>query len=145
MDQNPIRQISRRLMLRQTALGFGSLGLTSLLAEQAELLAEPGLGGPLAPKSPHFPPRAKRVIFLFMHGGPSQVDTFDPKPRLAQDNGKPIPFKLSLTFNPKGQGGLMKSPWEFKQHGGSGIPVSELFPRVAQHVDDLCVIRSMVG
>src|SRR5262249_45375533 len=81
----------------------------------------------------------------FMHGGPSHVDTFDPKPRLVRDNGNPIPFKLSLSFNPRGQGGLMKSPWEFKQYGQSGIPVSELFPQVAQHVDDLCVIRSMVG
>jgi hypothetical protein len=138
-------QISRRWMLRQTALGFGSLGLRGLLVEQGKLLAETGLENPLTPKPPHFPPRTKRVIFLFMHGGPSQVDTFDPKPRLVQDNGKPIPFKLSLTFNPKGQGGLMKSPWEFKQYGQSGIPVSELFPQIAQHVDDLCVIRSMVG
>ncbi|MCI0628802.1 MAG: DUF1501 domain-containing protein [Acidobacteria bacterium] len=132
-------------MLRQTALGFGSLGLMSLLDEQGELLAEPGIENPLALKPPHFAPRAKRVIYLFMHGGPSHVDTFDPKPRLTQDHGKPIPFKLSLTFNPKGQGGLMKSPWGFRQYGESGIPVSELFPRVAQHVDDLCVIRSMVG
>jgi hypothetical protein len=145
MDRILFRQISRRDVLRHTALGFGALGLSSMLTEPGGLLAESAPGSPLSPKRPHFAPRAKRVIYLFMHGGPSHVDTFDPKPRLVRDNGNPIPFKLSLTFNPKGQGGLMKSPWEFKQYGQSGIPVSELFPQVAQHVDDLCVIRSMVG
>jgi Protein of unknown function (DUF1501) len=128
-------QTSRRALLAQSAAGFGLLGLRSLLAEQ----------NPLAPKSPHFTPKAKRVIFLFMHGGPSSIDTFDPKPRLDKDNGKPVPFKRGLTFGEDSVRGLMKSPWEFKQHGQSGIPVSALFPNVATCVDDLCVIRSMVG
>lgn len=136
--------LSRRSLLRRSALGFGSLGLYSLLQESA-LLAEPASGGPLASKRPHFAPRAKRIIFLFMHGGVSHVDTFDPKPRLDSDNGKPLPIKRSLTFNAKEAGGLMRSPWEFKQRGESGIPVSELFPEVATCADDLCVIRSMVG
>ena len=136
--------LSRRTMLRRSALGFGSLGLYSLL-QQSDLLAEPSSGGPLASKRPHFAPRAKRIIFLFMHGGVSHVDTFDPKPRLDTDNGKPLPIKRSLTFNAKEAGGLMRSPWKFKQRGESGIPVSELFPEVATCADDLCVIRSMVG
>ena len=85
-------QMSRRAMLRSAGCGFGMLGLGSLLA-QADT-------DPLAPKSPMFPARAKRVIFLFMHGGPSSIDTFDPKPRLDRDNGKPIPFKTPTTvFN----------------------------------------------
>ncbi len=145
MMKNISRQgMSRRAVLRQAACGFGTLGLSSLLAQE-QALAATGPGNPLAAKVPHFAPRAKRVIFVFMHGGPSHVDTFDPKPLLTRDNGKPIPFKRSLTFAEDKLGGLMKSPWEFKQYGQSGIPVSELFPKVAQHVDDLCIIRSMVS
>lgn len=100
---------------------------------------------PLFPKQPHFTPKAKRIIFLFMHGGPSSIDTFDPKERLEKDNGKPVPFKRGLTFGENGVRGLMKPLWDFKKHGQSGIPVSSLFPNVAQCVDDLCVVRSMVG
>jgi len=132
-------RLPRRALLQQSAAGFGLLGLRSLLGEEVPA------NGPLAPKQTHFPPRAKRVIFLFMHGGPSSVDTFDPKPRLDADNGKPVPFKRSLTFGEDAVRGLMKSPWKFQQYGKSGIPVSELFPNVATCVDDLCVIRSMVG
>ena len=101
---------SRRSLLRRSALGFGSLGLYSLLQE-SNLLAATAPGGPLASKQPHFAPRAKRIIFLFMHGGVSHIDTFDPKPRLDTDNGKPLPIKRSLTFNAKEAGGLMRSPW----------------------------------
>ena len=129
-------QLSRRALLRRTALGFGSLGLTSLLADTSS---------PLASRAPHFAPRAKRVIFLFMHGGVSHVDTFDPKPRLQRDHGKPMPIERELTFNEKGAGALMQSPWEFSRRGQSGTPVSELFPQVGSCVDDLCVVRSMVG
>lgn len=136
--------MSRRGLLRRSALGFGALGLYSLLDESG-LLAESALAGPLANRKPHFSPRAKRIIFLFMHGGVSHVDTFDPKPRLDTDHGKPLPIKRSLTFNAASAGGLMGSPWEFKRHGQSGLPVSELFPEVASCADDLCVIRSMVG
>ena len=80
-----------------------------------------------------------------MHGGPSSIDTFDPKPRLDRDNGKPVPFKRGLTFGEDSVRGLMKSPWAFKQYGQSGIAVSDLFPNVATCADDLCVVRSMVG
>ncbi len=132
------RLLPRRALLRQSAAGFGLLGLRTLLADNAAV-------NPLAPKAPHFAPKAKRIIFLFMHGGPSSIDTFDPKPRLDADNGKPVPFKRGLTFGEDGVRGLMKSPWAFKQHGESGIAVSELFPNVATCVDDLCVVRSMVG
>jgi len=135
-------EFSRRYLLRRSACGFGFMGLASLLSSQA--------GGsqpvnPLAPKQPHFPARAKRVIFLFMHGGPSHIDTFDPKPRLTADHGKPLPFKRPLTFAEGAIGALLKSPWGFRRYGQSGIEVSELFPNVAKCVDDLCIIRSMVG
>ena len=143
-DLDQSGNILRRTLLRHSACGFGLLGLAGLLAEQG-LIAGAAPENPLAPRPPHFPPRAKRVIFLFMHGGPSHVDTFDPKPRLEQDNGKPIPFKRSLTFAEGKLGGLMKSPWGFKQYGQSGIPVSDLFTRVGAHVDELCMIHSMVG
>ena len=137
------RPVSRRALLRRSALGFGALGLYSLL-DEAALLATPS-GASEAGGKPHFEPRAKRIIFLFMHGGVSHVDTFDPKPRLDTDHGKPLPVKRSLTFNAAAAGGLMRSPWAFRRRGESGIPVSELFPEVAGCADDLCVIRSMVG
>ena len=139
----PKSLLSRRAMLGRSALGFGSLGLYSLLSEASLLAASSA--GPLAARKPHFAARAKRIIFLFMHGGVSHVDTFDPKPRLDQDNGKPLPIRRSLTFNAQAAGGLMRSPWAFHPRGESGIPVSDLFPEVARCADDLCVIRSMVG
>ncbi len=99
---------------------------------------------PLAARLPLFAARAKRVIFLFMSGGPSAVDTFDPKPLLTRDDGKPYPFeKPRVQFN--GTANLMKSPWEFKQHGESGLWVSDLFPATASRVDDLCMINSIYG
>jgi Protein of unknown function (DUF1501) len=128
---------SRRRWLRQAGAGFGSLALAAILADEARA-ARPE--NPLAPREPHFPPRAKRVIFLFMPGGPSQVDTFDPKPRLTQDHGKPSP-KLY-----QGQArNLLASPWKFQKQGESGLEVSELFPQVGACADQLCVIRSMVA
>src|SRR5689334_4462540 len=134
--------ISRRAMLRNACCGFGTLGLTSLLADLGAA-AEPG--NPLAAKAPHFAPKAKRVIFLFMHGGPSSIDTFDPKPRLVRDDGKPLPFKRPLTFAEGQVGGLMKSPWEFRHYGQSGLEVSDLFPNVGSCIDDICLLRSVVG
>ena len=132
------RPLSRRTLLRQSACGFGSLGLMSLLNGETV--------DPLAPKQPHFAPRAKRVIFLFMHGGPSAMDTFDPKPRLDRDDGKPLPFDRPMVFgNGKEMGNLMKSPWKFKRYGQSGIEVSDLFPHIGSCIDDICVMRSMVG
>jgi hypothetical protein len=136
--RRPERPMTRRAMLRASGCGFGYLGLLGLLA------GEPG--NPLAPRAPHFPPRAKRAIFLFMHGGPSSIDTFDPKPRLDRDDGQPLPIKRPLAFDGENPAGpLMRSPWKFQPYGQSGIPVSELFPRVGSCADDLCVIRSMVG
>jgi hypothetical protein len=143
------RPASRRAMLRAAGCGFGFLGLAGLLAETQKLsaagIASTNPASPMAPRPPHFAPKAKRVIFLFMHGGPSSVDTFDPKERLTRDDGKPLPIKRPLAFAGGDAGPLMKSPWEFKNHGQSGIPISSLFPNVASCADDLCVIRSMVG
>ena len=125
---------TRREMLQQSALGFGSLALTSLL--QAE--------NPLAAKRPHFRPRAKRVIFLFMKGGPAHMDTFEYKPLLQRDHGKPLPFdKPKVTFAKTGN--LLASPWQFKPYGQCGHMVSELFPHVARHVDDICFIHGAHG
>ncbi len=140
--------LSRREMLRQTGGGFGYLALASLLGEAAATAADSGavaprIGiptNPLAPRPSHFAGTAKRVIFLFMPGGPSQVDTFDPKPRLTHDHGKPSP-KLYLGQ----QRNLLASPWKFQKYGQSGIEVSELFPQTARCIDDICVIRSMVA
>src|ERR1700752_745013 len=129
---------SRRELLRRAGAGFGSLALAAVLAAQAR--ATTTHASPLAPREPHFPARAKRVIFLFMPGGPSQVDTFDPKPRLTQDHGKPSP-KLYLGQKRN----LLASPWKSSKHGQCGLDVSELFPQVGACADQLCVIRSMVG
>src|SRR6185295_13348852 len=136
---NRPRLLPRRTLLRQSAAGAGLLGLRALMA------AESAPANLLAPKAPHFAPKAKRIIFLLMHGGPSSIDTFDPKPRLERDNGKPIPFRRGLTFAETSVGGLMKPLWPFKQYGQTGLPVSDLFPHVGSCADDLCVIRSMVG
>ena len=112
---------NRRQLLRQTSAGFGSLALIDLLARCQASEQTPGQvsgGGPLAPKTPHFAPRAKRVIFLFMHGGPSHIDTFDYKPELTKQDGKPLPFeKPRIQFAQTGN--LLRSPWEFKQYGQS--------------------------
>ena len=129
---------SRRDLLRMSAAGFGSLALASLFQEQARA------DDPLAPRRPQFSARAKRVIFLFMHGGPSQVDTFDYKPLLERDHGKPLPFSKPRVFS-SSTGNLLKSPWKFRQHGESGAWVSALFPHVAGCVDDLCIINGMHG
>jgi hypothetical protein len=128
-------------MLQRSAAGFGYLALQAMLGREG---ARAAVENPLAPKQPQFAPRAKRVVFLLMKGGPSHVDTFDPKPLLTRDHGKPYPFQEPrVKFAETGK--LLKSPWNFQQHGQSGLPVSELFPNVAQHVDDLCIVRSMHG
>ncbi len=130
-------------MLAQCANGFGALALAALLGDPA-YGADPTDKDPLAPKSPHFKAKAKNVIFLFMDGGPSQMDTFDPKPRLAKEHGQPIKVKIEPTqFNNVGT--VLQSPWKFNNYGKSGIPVSDLFPNIGQCADDLCIIRSMVS
>jgi hypothetical protein len=137
-------------MLRQFASGFGMLGLYGLFADESRAagIVSPARSGgqaspdPLAEKPPLFAARAKRVIFLFMSGGPSHVDTFDPKPRLAADNGKPLPFEKPSLERTK-TGNLLASPFKFQRHGQAGIEVSELFPNLATCIDDICVVRSM--
>src|SRR5262245_43039912 len=132
-------RLNRRDMLKQSSAGFGALALSALLAEQTQADTDP-----LAAKPPQFPAKADRVIFLFMHGGPSQVDTFDYKPLLERDHGKPLPFSKPRVFS-SATGNLLRSPWKFRQYGQSGAWVSELFPHVAQKVDDLCIINSIHG
>jgi hypothetical protein len=135
--------MTRRQMLCSLGNGFGALGLASVLAGEGLLgstaQATSGASNPLAPKAPHFPPRARRVIFLFMNGGPSQVDTFDPKPALAKYAGQ----SQEGTTRQKAAGKLLPSPFTFQNYGQSGIEVSELYPHVARCIDDICVIRSM--
>lgn len=126
---------SRRSLLQRSGLGFGLLGLGVLEAEIAHAASA------LAPKKPHFAPKAKRVVHLFMNGGPSQVDTFDPKPLLDKYHGKPLSVPNLRTE--RKTAGAMRSPFAFKKYGKSGIEVSDLFQLTAAHIDDMCVIRSM--
>src|SRR5688572_1510728 len=141
-DRGPAR-FDRRTLLKKTAGGFGYLAFAGLCAASRSPAAQPA---PLSPKLPHHAPRAKRVIFLFMHGGPSQTDTFDYKPRLNRESGQPCPFEPPKAFgNDKAKKvpPLLGSPWEFRRRGDSGLWVSELLPEIAACADDLCVIRSM--
>lgn len=134
--------IDRRRMLGCLAGGFGSVGLASLLSDSAAADSSAAALG-----LPHFEPRAKRVIFLFMNGGPSQVDTFDPKPELVRWEGKRLPVldqnTNKLLGKPRPLGNAFPTPWKFGKHGACGMDVSELFPNVARRADDLCLIRSM--
>lgn len=124
--------VSRRQMLQSVSAGFGYTAFSALAAEESAKTAKPA--GPLAPKQPHFAPQAKRVIFLCMRGGPSHMETFDPKPKLTADSGKPGKQKNSK---------LLGSRWKFKPSGDSGIEVVDLLPETAKHVDKLCVLRGM--
>ncbi len=127
-------------MLTRCANGFGGIAVASMLANEAA--AKPT--NPLAPKKPHFAPKAKSIIFLYMDGGPASMDTFDPKPRLTKENGKPFGMKMEATqFNSRGN--TLGSPWKFQHYGQAGIPISDLFPYVARQADKLCVIRSMTS
>ena len=138
------RSYSRREWLGRSGAAFGLLALADLLSAAETLAPAPGPATPNAVRPPHFPARAKRVIFLYMPGGPSQLDLFDPKPRLQRDNGKPLPFEKPKLERTK-TGNLLASPWTFSRHGQSGIEVSELLPNIASRIDDICVIRSMVA
>jgi hypothetical protein len=127
-------------MLRHTGAGLGLLGLAGVLADE-QAHAAPAAANPLAPQAPHFAPKAKHVIHLFMNGGPSQVDTFDPKPQLAKHHGeRPDGAKLKTE---RGTGALFQSPFKFHKCGQSGLEVSEIFPEIGKCIDDICVIRSM--
>lgn len=131
---------NRREALKQSAVGFGSIALAGLIADQSKA----AVIDPLAAKPPHFTPKAKRMIFLFMKGGPSHVDTFEQKTMLDRDHGKPFPYdKPKVQFAPTGN--LLKSPWKFSPHGQCGHMVSELFPNVARHVDDICFLHGLHG
>ena len=130
-------QFTRRQLLQRSGAGFGLLGLTGALLDAGLLSAATKPGNPT--QFPHFAPRAKRVIFLFMNGGPSHVDTFDPKPALARHEGEAPAGKL----HKKPSGGYKPSPFEFRPHGQSGVVLSELFPHLSMCADDLCVLRGM--
>lgn len=136
------RPLTRREMLKRGAVGFGGIALTSLLQDQ--LLGQGTTQTRESHGRPHHRPRVRSVIFLYMDGGPSGVDTFDPKPLLAKENGKPFKMKMEPTqFN--NNGNTLASPWKFKRYGQSGIEVSDLFPHVGSCVDDLAIIRSMTA
>lgn len=128
---------TRREFLWQAGGGFAGVALADFLHAQ-----EQG-ASPLAAKPQHFPAKAKHCVFLFMNGGPSQVDTFDPKPELTKHDGQPYIGDAKVGSNGRPIGHLMKSPFPFAKHGESGLEISSLFPHTAQHADDLCVIRSM--
>ncbi len=128
------RRLDRRMMLKRCSAGFGAVAASALFAKSAEG----------ASPTPHFAPRAKHIIFLYMDGGPSQIDTFDPKPLLKRYDGKPFPAKMEPTqFDDNGM--TLASPWPFTRHGESGIEISSLFPRLSKHADRLAVVRSMTA
>lgn len=129
MCNNHQMLLSRRDALKGLSAGFGYMAFAGLTSQAA-------VNAPLAPRRPHFVPKAKRVIFCCMRGGPSHVDTFDHKPALVRDEGKELPKFRNRE--------LMPSPWKFKHHGQSGLQISELFPHLAQHADDLCLDRKSV-
>ena len=133
-------------MLTQCASGFGAVALSSILRELDPALAAPREipSDPFTPRPTDHTPSAKRVIFIYLDGGPSQVDTFDPKPLLNKEHGKPFAMKIEPTqFDSNGS--TFGSPWKFNKYGESGTEVSDLFPHIAKHVDDMAVVRSMTS
>ena len=149
---NHRRFVSRRQMLQQCASGFGALALTALAAKASPSIRNPQSAARLSsPKSignslpiPHYPAKAKNIIFLYMDGGVSAMDSFDPKPLLTKEHGQPFKMKMEPTqFNNNGL--TLGSPWKFSNHGQSGLPISTLFPHIATCADDLAVVRSMTS
>ncbi|MEE3230393.1 MAG: DUF1501 domain-containing protein [Planctomycetota bacterium] len=145
MTFNPLRPEpyfpGRRDLLRSWCLGFGGLALADLLHAE-DKAGRKGPAHPLAVKKPHFKPRAKRIIFLFMHGGPSHIDLFDPKPALQKNDGKPPPFERTrVKFAARGN--LLASPWKFRPTGESGIPMSELWQHLPEVADELCMLQGL--
>ena len=141
----PTGALTRRELLRGLGTGLGVLGLYGVLGA-ARVLGDASApsasaGSPLAARPPHFRPRARRIIHIYLNGGPSQVDTFDPKPALAKWAGKLLPGGNLTTERPLGA--ALPSPFAFGRHGESGLEISEIFPHTARHADDLCVVRSM--
>src|SRR5262245_6612969 len=143
LEHLPPRFLTRRQMLRRMGTGLGLLGLAGVLGDARLLVpaANAATVNPLAARPPHFPPRAKHIIHIYLNGGPAQMDTFDPKPALAKWADKIIPTGNLPTERPTGA--ALPSPFKFQPYGQSGIEVSEIFSRTAQHVDDICFIRSM--
>src|SRR5262249_20720153 len=133
------RHCSRRELITRLCGGIASLAFTDLLERQGLSAGR----SPLAPKAPHFPPKAKSVISIFCYGGVSQVDTFDPKPELLRRQGEAMTGVGEVRPTMGTPGGLMPSPWRFRKRGHCGMEISELFPHVAEHADDLALIRSM--
>ena len=137
-QREDLNQITRRGLLKTASCGFGYLAFRGLCAEASARAA--GYKSPLAPRRPHFQARAKRVIFLFMQGGPSHVDTFDYKPELAKYDGK-SPGEAAEGQNSQKGRTLKQSPWKFNQHGESGLPISTLYPHLSAHADQLCLLN----
>jgi hypothetical protein len=141
-----LKDITRRHFFKQNGLGIGAIALSALLNERADCKSIASESNPLAPKQPHFSPRVKNIIYLFMAGGPSHVDLFDPKPKLTEWNERPVPEDVirgeRFAFI-KGVPKLLGSPYRFQKHGQSGIELSSLLPHLAAIADDLTVIRSM--
>jgi hypothetical protein len=137
--------VTRREVLTRIGGGMGALGLAAVLQDAGLLAAAPeGIErSPLAPRAPHFPAKAKHLIFLFMNGGPSQVDTFDPKPVLRKYAGQPVPDSYKNQRITRRDGKILPSPFAHRAYGEAGIEVSDLFPHTAALVDDLCIVRSM--
>jgi hypothetical protein len=135
--------LSRREVLTHIGGGFGALALANVFADAGWLCAAEKSANPLAPKAPHFPAKAKRLIFLFMNGGPSHVDTFDPKDELTKRDGEALPESVVAKSGRKNSNKLMKSPFKTQKYGESGIEASELYPEVGDCIDDVCVLRSM--
>ena len=136
------RSFSRRELLRRSGIGFGMLGLGQLFRDDQVSAAAQSVN-PLLPRPTHFAPRAKRVIHIFLNGGLSHVDSFDPKPMLTRYDGKDLPSPNLVTERPTGA--AFGSPFKFKRYGQCGLPISEMFSELGEHADDLCVIRSMVS
>src|ERR1051326_7706390 len=143
LEHLPPRLPPRRQMLRQVGTGLGMLGFAALLKDSGLLLPEAHGESinPLAPKPSPLPARAKRIIHIYLNGGPSHVDTFDPKPALAKWADKTIPTGNLTTERPLGS--VLPSPFKFQPYGKSGIEISEIFSKTARHADDICLIRSM--
>ena len=142
---------TRREFLWQAGAGFTSLGLTGLLssdgffARSTRAAEAPSVAGPIAPRGSHHPAKAKSVIFLFMYGGPSHIDTFDYMPDMYALDGKTIAVKTKGRGGSKNEGRIVGPKWKFKQYGDSGLWVSELFPHLAQHVDKIAFLKSMTA
>src|SRR5881394_2828812 len=132
--------ITRRQMLLQCANGFGGIALMALMGDKVfgGISSKAAPSGPMTPRPPHYEAKARNVSFLYMDGGPSQMDTFDPKPRLQKENGQPFKMKMEPTqFN--NNGNTLGSPWKFKNHGKSGLAISDLFPHIAESADELAI------